>query len=185
MSRTGDQSLSTPNGDGDMATALQHALELESIGVVPYTIDENGYFKSTRMYPRMCIYTQDAMIPISGDTLLEVRGDKGNVLVTFSPRTPNVTFKGDEKTKTLKLFDGLPISGQVHQPCVSNMESIYGVFAVFEVYGPKYRKMLIQYRDKSNGDCGVKLYDKQKNKSYQAFGCVHSGFCDLNSIREI
>lgn len=185
MSRTGDQSLSTPNGEGDIATALQHALELESMGIVPYTIDENGYFKSTRTYPRMCIYTQDAMIPISGDTLLEICGDKGNVVVSFSPRTPNLIFKGDEKTKTLKLFDGLPISGQCHQPCVSNMESVYGVYAVFEVYGPKYRKQLIQYRDKNDNNYGVKLFSTDKNKTYQTFGCVHSGFCDLNSIREL
>lgn len=181
MVRTGDQSLCVPNGIGDMATALNHAIELENRGIIPYTIDEQGIFKSNMTYPRMCIFTKDAMFPVSGDTLLEVRAVSGDPILKYESHLQKHYLYGSNGV--VKVFDGgQPLTGQTHQPIVDNIDKCKGVHVLFEVYGPKYRKALIDFRDKTKSDFGLKLSITSQNKTYQAFGCNNSGFIYENNI---
>jgi hypothetical protein len=180
MSRTGDQSLSTLNGDGDMASALAHAIELENKGIVPYVIDEEGYFKSNKVYPRICAFTKEPMIPVLGDTLLEVRSDNTIPRLNYNSYRQNFSIVGKSDKTTQAFDDGQPISGQSYQPFIDNIEACKGVYATFEVYGSKYRKMLIDYRDKTKDEHGVKLkYDGMK---FQTFGCNCNGNMYENNI---
>ena len=180
MSRTGDQSLGIPNGAGDMSTALSHAIELENKGVIPYVIDEQGHFRSTRTYPRVCIFTKDAMIPVAGDTLLYVKGETQTPVLKYASKHQNHSIQGTDSIT--HVFDGgQPITGQSHQPIVENMDACKGVYATFEVYGPKFRKGLIEYRDTTNKENGVKMRIAQQNRVYQTFGCANSGFMNENN----
>lgn len=180
MSRTGDQSLGIPNGVGDMSTALSHAIELENKGVIPYVIDEQGYFRSTCTYPRICIFTKDAMIPVTGDTLLYVKGETLTPILKYESKRQKHSIQGTDNQTN--VFDGgQPITGQSYQPIIDNIDACKGVYATFEVYGPKFRKALIDYRDTTNRDNGVKMRIAQQNRVYQTFGCANSGFIGENN----
>jgi hypothetical protein len=184
MTRVGDQSLGVPNGEGDMSTALAHALELENNGIIPYTVDENGFFSSNRMYPRIRIFTKDAMIPVAGDTLLEVTGiEETPILKYFINNRPH-NIVGNNNI-TYPFDGGQPITGQSHQPIIDNIERCKGVLATFEIYGPKYRKILIDYRDSIKKTDGFKLKNSKMNKEYQIYGCSNSGFMFENNISTI
>jgi hypothetical protein len=186
MARTGDQSLGITNGLGDMATALRHALELENRGIIPYVIDEHGFFKSTRLYPRICIYTKDNHITVAGDTLLEVKGVKSMPELAYYLSNNYFVITGNDNN-TVDIFDGgQPITGQSFQPLINNIDACGGAYITFEVYGPKFRKTLIDYRDKSKeGDYGVKLKMSSKGMNCQTFGCNNSGFLNENNLIRI
>ena len=184
--RKGDQSLGVPNGIGDMATALEHALELEKRGVIPYVIDEQGFFKSTRTYPRITIFTNDVMMPVAGDTILDIKGVKCMPIISYRFQGGLIMISGNEG-KILHVFDGgQPITGQCYQPIIDNINDCNGVYVTFEVYGPKFRKALIDYRDKTrHEDCGVKLKISNLGMNYQVFGCNNSGFMAENHVVRI
>lgn len=104
----------------------------------PYEIDADLFFKSTYISPttiREHITTTAYVfhLPLDGgDTLLELYTPTGrNFKITMGDCTLA------SKDGRVKIFDGLPITGQVrHPPKITGLPAGTPVHAVFETYPP-------------------------------------------------
>jgi len=153
------------------------------LGIAPYTIDDGGHFKSTKLYPHFFKECINNEVPMIGDCLLRLfthsgkfRCTIGDFVMDAEPIT-SYTSGGYE----INLFEsGLPTK-VCSAPILETDDPETMVYAMYEQYGVNNSNQLIRYRHHKNPNHSVKLRHKN-GKTYVIHNMHHKG-THLNTLK--